>query len=287
MKFVSMRTRYGGTSAVLCCRKREDATWGLNSWHQEGRPRGRLRRGRDVHAADGLGLLLLLFLLLLELVFLSSYGIAQVSDACIIYLEEEEGRTGGCHLDSAYASRLQTCASSLLFPGRSILQSDPSQEISWPRLPDHDVIGPKQQSSRRWTSRMKNEIVGSSSGIYMSPQRAQQFTPRTPDSSLHFVPSSSLIVPCTLALSTIKMVKNDESVPDPATYQYYWTKESSMTLLEFLSKVCTGPSVRSPRDLTKADALYVCSTSHPWSRMMERNLCVSVPPLMWKQELWC
>lgn len=31
MKFVSIRTRYGGTSAVLCARNNEEATWGLDT----------------------------------------------------------------------------------------------------------------------------------------------------------------------------------------------------------------------------------------------------------------
>ena len=29
IKFVSIRTRYGGTSAVLCAKNKDDATWGL------------------------------------------------------------------------------------------------------------------------------------------------------------------------------------------------------------------------------------------------------------------
>jgi len=46
MKFVSTRTRYGGTSAVLCARKSEDATCGLERQHKKKKEVVKIAEGR-------------------------------------------------------------------------------------------------------------------------------------------------------------------------------------------------------------------------------------------------
>ena len=70
MKLVSMRTRYGGTSAVLCCRKSDEATCGLRAHDVSAVSMGEQRRC-NVRSLDSFFLLDLLFLLLLELIFFS------------------------------------------------------------------------------------------------------------------------------------------------------------------------------------------------------------------------
>jgi hypothetical protein len=69
MKFVSIKTRYGGTSSVLCARNMDDATCGLkcvDNWlHIQSIT-------EDSHSTNRLGFLLLFLLFLLQLVLFSA-----------------------------------------------------------------------------------------------------------------------------------------------------------------------------------------------------------------------
>ena len=72
MKLVSISTRYGGTSAVLCCRNIDEAIWGLGyPGVRSIRDESRMERLEDdVQPPDSLFPHLLILLLLLQLILL-------------------------------------------------------------------------------------------------------------------------------------------------------------------------------------------------------------------------
>jgi len=70
MKLVSISTRYGGTSAVLCRRNIEEAIWGLDCIHSIRNERQVGGLENNVHPLDSLFLSLLVLFFLFQLVLL-------------------------------------------------------------------------------------------------------------------------------------------------------------------------------------------------------------------------
>jgi len=90
MKLVSISTRYGGTSSVLCARKREDAICGLR-WQSETLERTRLRS----HTHDEL--ILLFPLPPFSFVLIGSPSCQDIVHIHRLLKQESNCRTSGRH----------------------------------------------------------------------------------------------------------------------------------------------------------------------------------------------